>query len=252
MLSTNPQSKGTPAMAEAVFAELASITDEDVDELSDADQLLLEKRLFADLRRVMPKEFGELWPHYKGAARNTEPDGTPPAVIRQIARSNLVYAERTSSRDLILRLVHDGKYRLGRGTVFLQRKGRVVERDLRLRRTHRTLIVGKLEELARQQPFPFGQCRVCDRIFVQARRGKERRYCSDRCKARGVPSAPKRTEYTRIHRQRKRAKEVAEACHVIGPVRRDAQYARLERRFPKKSRPALLYLLKRAREQLGY
>ena len=105
--------------------------------------------------------------------------------------------------------------------------------------------------LFRTRPFPFGQCAVCGQMFVQLHRGKPRRYCSPSCRAKGMPSAAKRTEYMRTQRHKKRKREIERTQQILRTVPRDAekQLRALEQVFPLKSRRQRLYLIKCAQRK---
>jgi hypothetical protein len=109
-----------------------------------------------------------------------------------------------------------------------------------------------LHQLLRLRPFPFGLCPVCHRVFVQPDRGKPRRFCSDVCKQKGIPSAVKRSGYALAWRHRVRDREVANARRILGtwPEER-LRWLRLRRAFPRKSRRQLLYLIKQAQSKQG-
>jgi hypothetical protein len=105
--------------------------------------------------------------------------------------------------------------------------------------------------LFRTHPFPFGQCAVCGQVFVQAHRGKPRRYCSSSCRAKGMPSAAKRTGYMRTQRQRQRKRELDTAQRLRRKASSEQkQLELLGKEFPQKSRRQLLHLLKRATQTL--
>jgi hypothetical protein len=101
----------------------------------------------------------------------------------------------------------------------------------------------------RKQRCPFGRCPMCEVVFVQPDRGRLRRYCSERCKAKGIPSAAKRTEYVKQRRQRRRKEDIDTTRRVLRAWMKAEHYARLQKEFPRKSRRELLYLMKRARER---
>jgi len=101
-------------------------------------------------------------------------------------------------------------------------------------------------DLIRERPFPFGMCAVCSTVFVQPHRGKRRRYCSGSCKAKGIPSATKRTEYAREYRHRKREAEILRTRRVLRAWPKQEQFAELRKQFPTKPHRELLYLLRRA------
>jgi hypothetical protein len=94
---------------------------------------------------------------------------------------------------------------------------------------------------------PFGRCPQCENIFVQPGRGKPRRYCSDRCKAKGIPSASKRTFYARGYRRRRRQKETTIARRVIQASPKAAQFSQLRKALPRKKRGQIRWLLRVAR-----
>ena len=105
--------------------------------------------------------------------------------------------------------------------------------------------------LFRTCPFPFGKCAVCGQVFVQLHRGKPRRYCSPSCRAKGMPSATKRTEYMRTQRHKKRKREIESTKQILRTVPRDVekQLRALEPEFPEKSRRQRLHLIKRAQRK---
>lgn len=106
-----------------------------------------------------------------------------------------------------------------------------------------------LMDLVRARPFPFGRCAVCGFVFVQPSRGRTRRYCSERCKAKGIASHAKRTEYARVSRHRRRAREFDIARRVVQDWPKEQHFFRLQNRFRTKSRRELLYLLRKVRQQ---
>jgi hypothetical protein len=103
-----------------------------------------------------------------------------------------------------------------------------------------------LLDIRDRHTFPFGRCARCGNVFVQPRRGRARRYCSERCKATGIPSAAKRTEYARTYRRRKRTKEIDVTKRILRQWPRDQQYAQLQKQFPTKSRREVVYLIRQA------
>src|SRR5262245_12918280 len=110
----------------------------------------------------------------------------------------------------------------------------------------------KLHQLLRLQPFPFGLCPVCHKVFVQPGRGKPRRFCSDACKQKGIPSAAKRSGYALAWRHRVRDREVANARLILRAWPEERQrWLQLRRAFPRKSRRQLLYLIKQAQSKQG-
>jgi len=104
-----------------------------------------------------------------------------------------------------------------------------------------------LIETLQHEPFPFGRCARCRRVFVQPGRGKPRRYCSESCKVRGIPSASKRTEYKRLQRQRAREREIATAQRIIRKVSSaQKQLELLGKEFPQKTPRQRRRLLEKA------
>ncbi|MBI3245886.1 MAG: hypothetical protein HYZ50_05205 [Deltaproteobacteria bacterium] len=110
-----------------------------------------------------------------------------------------------------------------------------------------------LLEVLRHTPFPLSRCAFsqCGKVFVQPGRGKPRRYCSESCKAKGIPSAAKRTEYKRKQRQQARERELRLARSVMQQTDSEQERLRLlseafRKQGIKKNRRQLLFLLKRA------
>jgi hypothetical protein len=102
--------------------------------------------------------------------------------------------------------------------------------------------------LLRKWPFPFGMCPVCDHVFAQAGRGKPRQYCSNRCKAKGIPSYARRSAYQSERRQRRRNEKLQLARDVIRQTQSEqGQLKELSKELPQKSRRALMQLLNKAR-----
>jgi hypothetical protein len=93
---------------------------------------------------------------------------------------------------------------------------------------------GILEAL-RQQPFPFGVC-LCGTVFVHPPIGKRRRFCSERCKARGIPSAAKRAEYARNLRQRRSNSAVLLQLKRLFPNKSAGEIQRLANEAMKQNR----------------
>lgn len=108
----------------------------------------------------------------------------------------------------------------------------------------------KLQQLLRRRPFPFGVCEVCKRVFTQLERGQPRKYCSQTCAAKGIPSRKNRTTYIRDYRHRNREREIEKTARILRRWPDEKQYLpRLQKEFPKKSRRQLLYLVKCASQQ---
>jgi hypothetical protein len=103
--------------------------------------------------------------------------------------------------------------------------------------------------LLNEVPFPFSRCAVCARVSVPPRKGKPRRYCSESCKGKGVPSAAKRPAYIRAQRRKRKKAELLDAERIVRAWPPEEQRRMLERAFPKKSRRQLHYLLKEVQPQ---
>lgn len=101
----------------------------------------------------------------------------------------------------------------------------------------------------RHDPFLFGQCAVCGTVFVLPKKGKPKRYCSASCKAKGVPSAAKRTEYARAQRHKRRRAEIRTTRRILRAWPREEQWEMLQKAFPRKSRRQLLFLLRQAKQE---
>lgn len=112
-------------------------------------------------------------------------------------------------------------------------------REHEVRIAERRLTVG-------EWTFPFGRCPICNQVFFRPRRGKPRRFCSEKCKIRGIPFAARRGEYVRGRRQRIREGEIAIALEVVNTSSKTERFRRLQKRLKRKSRPQLLYLLRQA------
>jgi hypothetical protein len=103
--------------------------------------------------------------------------------------------------------------------------------------------------LRRPRRCPLWACETCGRVIVQPTRGRTVRFCSPRCKAQGIPSAPKRAYYVAQHRRRKRQSDLGKAVRVIERIATSRQYEALSRAFRNRPRKALLYLLRMARAE---
>ncbi len=95
---------------------------------------------------------------------------------------------------------------------------------------------------------PFWYCRGCGRVIVQKQLGKLPRYCP-RCKPKLIPSASRRSEYTRRHRRRRREKDLKKAREVLRGTRKGERCAVLAAAFSGKPRKAINYLLRRLSER---
>jgi hypothetical protein len=127
------------------------------------------------------------------------------------------------------------------------------------RRLNHEFVGARLDNLAlamlddmwrRPRRCPLWACEGCGRVIVQPTRGRTVRFCGGSCKARGIPSASRRSEYVAQHRRRRRQHDLDSAVAAITGVAPAAQYAALRRTF-RKPRRALLHLLRLAREEIA-
>ena len=165
----------------------------------------------------------------------------------------LLQETRSLAKKIILRLLEGrpasvDRQHLPRLTFRLH--GRSVEEVSEVSTTEDGLYA-LLLRIIRQDPFPFGQCPICRTVFVQLGKGKPRRYCTESCRTKGVPSAVKKTEYMRGYRQKHREREIEKVKRTIRafPNGIEEQLAQLEKTFPRKSRRQRLYLLKQAQRK---
>jgi hypothetical protein len=93
-------------------------------------------------------------------------------------------------------------------------------------------------------PFPFARCATCSIVFAQlVGRGKPRKYCSERCRARGNPWASKRAEWARRRRRKARDTEIEMARRAVrGKHRREWRDVLAKTFRGKKTRGQLLWL----------
>ncbi len=103
--------------------------------------------------------------------------------------------------------------------------------------------------LRRPRRIPLWACDQCGAVIPQRARGRPARFCSLRCKTRGIPSAKRRSEYVAAHRQRRREGDLAIAGDAIRDVPVPRQYLALKGALPSRPRKALLHLLRVARGQ---
>jgi hypothetical protein len=89
---------------------------------------------------------------------------------------------------------------------------------------------------------PLGACRSCRRVIAVRSRGRRATYCSDACKALGIPSRVRRYEYVKRYRHRLRQRDIEEARHATARLNKSVRYAALKKAFPFKPRKALLWL----------
>jgi hypothetical protein len=100
--------------------------------------------------------------------------------------------------------------------------------------------------------FGFGICRLakCRRIFARRRRGRPQKYCSVACKARGVPSAKKRSTYVTAYRARRREEDLRRVCDLIKQCRPEDLYTHLRRTFPGRGAKSIVYVMRQAEKRL--
>jgi hypothetical protein len=101
--------------------------------------------------------------------------------------------------------------------------------------------------------FGFGVCGLpsCRKIFARRVRGRPQKYCSAACKARGVPSAKKRSAYVSAYRTKKRHEDVRRVYDLIKRCKNRAErYALLRRTFPGRPAKSLLYVMRQAEKLL--
>jgi hypothetical protein len=234
------------------FAKLVSIAD--MDALPEEAKLELLRELRSIFGRTLEEMlYGRMVSEYEElvASSTFGGDESPEALhFKRVGEARSEASRRTlkhfhgQARNLILGLV------AGASVLLPPTQTRSVARlkGRRLVETKAELdIWSPLLDLLRQRPFPFGRCKreSCGRVFFQAGRGKPRSFCSERCKAKGIPSAAKRTEYARTRRRRKRQREIEVAKNVLRGAPKEERFARLQRAFPQKTRQQLLYLRKR-------
>jgi hypothetical protein len=95
---------------------------------------------------------------------------------------------------------------------------------------------------------PFWYCRGCRRVIVQKQRGKLPRYCAS-CKPKLIPSASRRSEYTRRRRRRRREEDLSKARESLRGIKKGERYVVLAAAFPGRPRKAINYLLRRLLER---
>lgn len=255
----------------AFFATLANIPD--LAQLSIPER----KALVSELARLQPRHVAEAraWaqePTPLSSSRRvgvslgfgdshapiaSEPFQFPPKEKEEIALSNLLEITHNVARQTIRDLLAGRPARLpDPGAWIGQLQGRKVREHYEPRDSNEQLYPALLDIL-RQTPFPFGRCVVCCTVFLQPEgRGKPRRYCTDSCRAKGVPSAKKKTGYMRQHRQNLRERERLYAQRVVHKEKEKEKEKQrpltLQERlrlwadeFPRKSTRQLLSLLKR-------
>ncbi len=249
------------------FARLANI--KDLDELSkeDRDALVAEFSEIRGMSRLLDK-----LRRYVSDARdpnvNFEDDEkdileTEKKIAeREEDERNLFRLTYTEVQRAVLPLLSGEEVRLPSPVVFGRLNGRVLEEVVKLPTLeniregvkfprHFTYApANQLYQLLRRRPFPFGQCVVCTKVFIQPRKGKPRRYCSTPCKAKGIPSAAKQTEYARTWRHNKRAQEIETTRRILLAWPEPEQHVeRVKQEFLRKSRRQVLYLVKRAKSE---
>lgn len=216
--------------AAAFFAGLVS--ERSVDQLSTERKQALTQELRFILSAFVP------------AAQLSPPDATN-------TWSYLLQQMRSLSQNVIVKLVEEGKATIGRENlprVVYRLENRAVREEPKGPTEEDGLLL-LFHTCIRQTPFPFGQCAVCRKVFVLPKKGKPKRYCSPSCKAKGVPSAAKRTEYTRMQRHKRRHEEILTTRRILRVWPKDEQWEMLQKAFPRKSRRQLLFLLRQAQQK---
>jgi hypothetical protein len=112
-----------------------------------------------------------------------------------------------------------------------------------------SLALAMLDDLFRRpRRCPLWTCEICGAVIPQPARGRLARFCSGRCKSRGIPSASRRALYVANHRRRRREEDLARARQATKGLAKDQQYRALQGTFPGRPRKALLHLLRTVRE----
>lgn len=89
-------------------------------------------------------------------------------------------------------------------------------------------------------------CPVCGTVFMRQRLGKPRKFCSVSCRAKGIPSAKKRAEYTRNQRRKAKERESSIAREILDKTHSAIDRINLLRQaFPRKSLQQCRNVLKR-------
>jgi len=89
-------------------------------------------------------------------------------------------------------------------------------------------------------------CPVCGTVFMRQRLGKPRKFCSVSCRAKGIPSAKKRAEYTRNQRRKAKERENSIAREILDKTHSAIDRINLLRQaFPRKSLQQCWNVLKR-------
>lgn len=108
-----------------------------------------------------------------------------------------------------------------------------------------SLALAMLDDLFRRpRRCPLWACEICGSVITQPARGRLVRFCSGRCKSKGVPSASRRAQYVADHRRRRRGEDLARARSATTGVAKNEQYEALRQAFPGRPRKGLLHLLR--------
>jgi len=221
----------------ALFAELVNSKDEN-------DMSPEQLRHFAeDLKQLLsPKYQAEFTPEAVQASPHNS------LVNRE---RDLIRSVQLNTRRWLPHLLEGKGVTLDRphSSVVYRLKGSRMVEELQPPRSKDEEISKKLFDLLKEKRFPFGLCIVCHKVFVQSNKGKSRRYCSEPCKAKGVPSAAKRTEYVREQRQKQRRQELRMVKDILRKWTEGERWQKLQKAFPKKTRRQLLYLMKKAQQK---
>ena len=102
-----------------------------------------------------------------------------------------------------------------------------------------------LFEVVTTDPFVFGLCRRCDRVFIRSGLGRRAEFCSRQCKDAAAPSTSQRAEYMREYRKRRGQQELKRAERVLKGVPRSRSYEVLSKEFRSKSRGQVNTILRR-------
>lgn len=113
-------------------------------------------------------------------------------------------------------------------------------RERRFQLTRPTLF-----QVVTADPFVFGLCRRCDRVFIRSGLGRRAEFCSRQCKDAAAPSTAQRAEYMREYRKRRGQQELKRAERVLKGVPRSRSYEVLSKEFRSKSRGQVNTILRR-------
>jgi hypothetical protein len=91
-----------------------------------------------------------------------------------------------------------------------------------------------------------GVCPVCATAFIRQRMGHPQKYCGPQCRAKGIPSAAKRTTYTRNQRRKVKERESRIVREILDKTPGEAErIGLLIAAFPRKSLQQQRNLVKR-------